>query len=446
MVLYMEKEQWDHITTEDLKKIVDTLITGDKDYGKLQDYYEGKHNILNRQKLDKTVPNNRIVNNIAKYITDTSIGYFIGMPVVYSSVNEEFMAEIQSIWDYNDEQDHNMELAKGTSIYGSNIEMIYLDENADIRFIILKPYQVLLIRTQDKQEDLAAIRLIMSKEINGKISRKIELWTESEVSYFVYDTQLHFQSSVAHYMGDIPFIEYINNAERQGDYEGVITNIDAYNKAQSNTANLFEYNDDAILKVTKLGNVNGDDIKEMKEKAAIILEDGGDVDWLLKEINDTASENYKKRLRDDVYLFSNVPNMTDESFGGNLSGVAVSYKLWGLEQITALKERKFKKAIQRRIEIVTNILNLKGGNYNYMDIEISFRRNKPQNLFEIAQIITMLESKLSRETQLKMFPVIEDVSAELEKIDKEKQSVRAEFGEQDDYSHPSELSTEGNIE
>ena len=77
------------------------------------------------------------------------------------------------------------------------------------------------------------------------------------------------------------------------------------------------------------------------------------MDWLLKTIDDTALENYKNRLREDIHTGANVPHMCDESFGGNLSGVAISYKLWGLEQICSIKERKFKKGLQRRIELIT---------------------------------------------------------------------------------------------
>lgn len=139
------------------------------------------------------------------------------------------------------------------------------------------------------------------------------------------------------------------------------------NRVQSNTANYFQYNDEAILKVLKMGDVSSQDIAAMKEKGAIILEDGGDIQWLIKEVSDSPLENYKNRLREDMHIFSNVPNLTDENFGGNLSGVAVSYKLWGIEQICAIKERKFKRGLQRRIELITNMLNLMGGNYDYRD-------------------------------------------------------------------------------
>ena len=106
---------------------------------------------------------------------------------------------------------------------------------------------------------------------------------------------------------DVPFTEFINNRERIGDFEGVISEIDAYNRVQSNTANYFQYNDDAILKIMKLGDVSTDDIQDMKRKRAIILEDGGNVDWLLKHVEDTALENYKDRLREDIHLGANVP-------------------------------------------------------------------------------------------------------------------------------------------
>ena len=131
---------------------------------------------------------------------------------------------------------------------------------------------------------------------------------------------------------------------------------------------------------------------------------------------------------ESMHIFSNVPNLTDENFGGNLSGVAVSYKLWGIEQICAIKERKFKRGLQRRIELITNMLNLMGGNYDYRDIDIQFRRNKPQNLLEIAQIIQMLADLLSKESRLKMLPDVDNPRDELDKLRDEQQKEMSSFG------------------
>lgn len=428
-VLYMEKSSIDALNENDIKKLIDENSYGTK-YNDLKNYYVGKHSILNYTKKDSTAPNNKIVNNMAKYITDTAVGYFVGKPVVYSSTNAAFLEKLQEVFDYNDEQDHNTELAKMDSIYGSSFEMLYLDEDAKIRMTRVEPSNLIMIYETGYDSPIAAIRLIHSKDKNGNGVLKAEFWNYEDVWYFesVNGGALELKEITEHYWGDIPFVEYINNEERLGDFEGILSLVDAYNRVQSNTANLFQYNDEAIMKVTKLGDVTSQDIKDMKEKAAIILEDGGDIDWLIKQIDDGAMENYKNRLREDMHIFSNIPNMTDEAFGGNLSGVAVSYKLWGLEQVCAIKERKFKKALQRRIELITHIFNVQGGSYNYMDIKMQFRRNKPQNILEIAQIITMLSTELSRETRLKMLPTIENVQDELDRLQDEKQSDLNDYG------------------
>lgn len=428
-VLYMERASIDALGEKDIKKLIEQNSSGMK-YGELHDYYIGSHRLLSYTKKDSTAPNNKIINNMAKYITDTAVGYFMGKPVIYSSQNEAYLAQLQEVFDYNDEQDQNTELAKMDSIYGSCFEMLYIDEDCKIRFVKIPPQDLIMIYETGYSSPIAAIRCIHSADKDGQSILKAEYWDAEEVWHFQSRNggALTLDKVEEHYFGDVPFVEYINNEERLGDFEGEISIIDAYNKVQSNTANFFQYNDEAILKVLKLGDVSSQDIAEMKEKGAIILEDGGDIQWLLKTVDDTALENYKNRLREDMHIFSNVPNMTDEAFGGNLSGVAVSYKLWGLEQICAIKERKFKKALQRRIELITNILNIQGGAYSFMDIEMQFRRNKPQNVLEIAQIITMLSSELSRETRLKMLPTIDNVQDELDKLAQEKQYDMSSFG------------------
>ncbi len=434
-ILYLEKSSIETLSENDIKEMITENASLGK-YVELKDYYLGEHKSPYAQSRKHQTLNNHLINNMAKYITDTAVGYFVGKPIIYSSQNEEFLKQLQEVFDYNDEQDHNTELAKMNSIYGNAFEMLYIDEDSKIRLARIDPIDLIMIYETGYSSPVAAIRTVHSKDKRGNSILKAEFWNSTEVWYFksINNGILEITNVEEHYWGDIPFVEYINNEERVGDFEGVISLIDAYNKVQSNTANLFEYNDEALLKISKLGDVSTDDIREMKEKGAVILDDGGDVDWLLKQVDDTSLENYKNRLREDMHIFSNVPNMTDEAFGGNLSGVAVSYKLWGLEQVCAIKERKFKKAIQRRIELITHIFNIQGGNYSYMDIEIQFRRNKPQNILETAQVVTMLAADLSRETRLKMLPIIDNVQDELDKLQDEKRNDLSGYGNLDEFT------------
>ena len=428
-VLYMERSALGGLTERDIKKIIEENEGGTK-YQRLEGYYVGDHDILRYTKKDKAVPNNRLVNNMPRYITDTAVGYFLGKPVTYSSQDDAFLQALQDIFDYNDEQDENTELAKTASIDGSCFEMLYMDEDAMIRFVKVAPGSCVMIYETGYSTPMAALRFIHSKDRDGNPIKKVEFWTSTECWYFIslHGGPLELTDIVEHYWQDVPFIEYINNEERIGDFEGVITLVDAYNRVQSNTANFFQYNDEAILKVLKMGEVTPQNIKDMKEAGAILLEDGGDIQWLIKEVADTPLENYKQRLREDMHLFSNVPNLNDENFGGNLSGVAVSYKLWGLEQVCAIKERKFKRALQRRIELITTMLNIQGGHYDYRDIDMQFRRNKPQNLLESAQIVTTLSGELSRESRLQLLPTVDNVQEELQKLEEEKKADMGDFG------------------
>ena len=436
-VIYMDRASAESLTQKDIRDILDENLMDTK-YRLLNDYYEGRHRILSRVKKDSTAPNNRLVTNMAKYITDTATGYFLGQPVVYNGQHEEYLQKLQDIFDYNDEQDHNMELEKQCSICGSCFEMLYLDEDGRIRFAKVPAENLIMIYETDSgyQQPMAAIRLIQSMDKNKNKILKVEFWDSSQVLRFrsVNGGYLNLESIDAHYWQDVPFVEYINNEERRGDFEGVITEIDAYNKVQSNTANYFEYNDDALLKISKLGDVSSQDVRDMKEKGAVILDDGGDVSWILKQVDDTALENYKNRLREDIHTMANVPHMCDESFGGNLSGVAISYKLWGLEQLCAMKERKFKRGLQRRIELITNILQIWGNHYDYREIVPKFRRNKPENDLETAQIVTQLAGLLSTETRMQMLPWVDNVQEELDRLEEEQKKDSEGFGTYENFA------------
>ena len=431
MIVYMDRASIESLTVKDIREIV-VKQSYQMKYQKLERYYVGDHDILHSERTDKTGGDNRIVNNMARYITDTATGYFLGQPVVYSSENEEYLQTIQDIFDYNDEQDHNTELGKQCSIKGDCFEMVYLDEDGRIRLGLVFPENLILFYETESEftSPLAAIRMVRGMDKNGNSLLRVEFWTWTRVIYLqsFNGGVLEVTGWKEHYWNDVPFCEYVNNRERIGDFEGVLSEIDAYNRVQSNTANYFQYNDDAILKVTRLGDVDSKDIAQMKRERAVILEDGGDVGWILKTVDDTALENYKNRLREDIHLGANVPNMTDEAFGGNLSGVAVSYKLWGLEQICAIKERKFKRALQRRIELITHVLNLLGHNYDYRDLDMQFRRNKPQNILEQSQIIGNLSSMLPKETLLQLLPFVDNPKEELEKLEEEKQEGVESFG------------------
>ena len=86
--------------------------------------------------------------------------------------------------------------------------------------------------------------------------------------------------------------------------------------------------------------------------------------------------------------------LTDENFASNASGVAIKYKLWGFEQLVCAKERKFKNALQSRLQLITVALNLKGHSFDWQEIKPSLTRNLPANVLEQSQIVANLKDLL----------------------------------------------------
>jgi len=118
-VIYMDKESFNTIDESDIKRIYHENKMNINKFKKLEKQYLGEHKISHKTQNNANDPNNRLVNNMCKYVTDIMTGYFIGEPVVYSSDNDEYMEKIRNIFEYNDEEDENSELAKKTSIHGA---------------------------------------------------------------------------------------------------------------------------------------------------------------------------------------------------------------------------------------------------------------------------------------------------------------------------------------
>ncbi|MDY3026257.1 MAG: phage portal protein, partial [Candidatus Faecivicinus sp.] len=93
----------------------------------------------------------------------------------------------------------------------------------------------------------------------------------------------------------------------------------------------------------------------------LVLPDGdAKAEWLCKDLNESDAEVLKKALDADIHKLSMVPDLSDEHFAGNVSGVAMKYKMLGLEQLTRVKERWFREALRSRMELFGAFLALRG--------------------------------------------------------------------------------------
>ena len=200
---------------------------------------------------DSTKPNNKIANSYASYITDTLVGYFMGKPVSYNADDDKVLEELNMIFEYNDEADENIELAKNASIYGVAYEMLYMSEE-EVRFKSLDPKQCIPIFDDTIDSNLLAfIRYYDNYDVvQDKTTTIIELITDTTITrYQCGNNYSNFTllDSYKHYFGMVPIAIFKNNEEELGDFETVISLIDAYDKLESDSLNDFEYFVDAYL-------------------------------------------------------------------------------------------------------------------------------------------------------------------------------------------------------
>lgn len=426
------------LTTSLITQLLNNAQAQELRYDSLEDYYTGKHDILNRTFSDTSKPNNKMVNNFASYIVDVKTGYFTGIPIVYNSKNQKYLKDIKDIMGDNDADDTTNELDKITNIYGHGFELFWIDETGSIRFKQIKPQEMIIVYSADVSEEvLYAIRHYKEQNIFNEsiLDEYVFVYDKQYVYEYKYvqdDGQdrkvLEAMNVYPHMFNEVPVIEYLNNEDRLSSFEDVISLIDAYNVAESDSVNEVQYFNDAYLKLKNLSATDENDISDMKNNRVIMVEGDGDAEWLTKQINDTYLEHLKERIAKDIHKFSKTPNLVSDEFVSNLSGTAIRYKVWGLEQDTASKERKWRKALKKRLEFITYILNVKGASYDVVNIEITFNRNLPQNVMELGQMASQLTGIVSQETILEQIPFVENVEEEMKRFKKEQENKLETFG------------------
>ena len=437
------------INNELIKTLIEIHDNNLERYKILQGYYEGKAKIQDRTK-DSHKSNNKLTLDYPSYIVDILLGMFVGKPITYTTdeKNEEILTEINSIYDYNDEQDENTELAKLMGIKGKAYEIVYLDEENNLRFNEVDPENIIFVYDDNiNPSPLMAlyIRDLISLEnlTSDEPLKAVTVYTPSTV--YEFEQEGSDYKLIEDYMNvfqDVNVIEFLNNDEGIGDFERVLTLIDEMNLLQSDTANDFEEFTNAILILYGMLNADNDDVQQLIEDGVLLadkIENGSQgAEWLIKDINDTALKNYKDGLDNLIHKFAKVPNMSDESFAGNVSGESMKYKLFATDQIISQKQRKFKTALVRRLELIFNLLNLKtvsdeekGADYKV--IEIHFNDNKPFNeLDNVRMVKELLSTGASKSHAFSRLRGLENVQAELDRQAEEASAYSDIFKEVDD--------------
>jgi len=395
-------------------------------FNRLRDYYDGRHDILDRTFDDATKPNNKIISNFCKVISNSNVNHFIGKPVSYSAGDgaSDALERLTEIFSLNNEQNVNAKLAKYASIYSKAYELLYTkeDENGKVypAFTALDPRKQGIIIVRDNTVDENILEVVRFYN-HGNVQKVFVYDEETVTEYDATEDKLEFVSQEDHYFGEVPIVEYNNKEEDgSGDFEDIMRLNDAYNILLSDDINESEYSNDAYL-IIKGMDVEESELDNLKEKRAITVQENGDVHWLMKDINNEWKTQIKELLRENIFTISGTPDMTDDKFAGNSSGVALKYKLLDFENNRSDKERMFKVSLQKRIRLIFNFLKKQGKNFNWRDITLTFSANLPNNLQEEVEMVEKLAGKgvVSNQTLRTKISFVEDPEKEEDLIKEE---------------------------
>ncbi len=420
--------------TEVTAEVIDFFLRANKPnldrYEALDRYYHNETAIQQRRMGDPDKPNNRISHAFAKYITKVATAFFMGRGVRVEADPPEYKAALDDASDTTMADIRHFEEAKEMAKSGLSFEWLYFDDSGQPRSKNYDAPDMIPIFSQSPDRYLALVLHPYRIEYIDRRRRSEEFVDVIDPQYITTwqrtgGKQLKMIERFSHGWSDIPVIIRQNNAESKGDYEDIIPQIDGYDKAQSDTQNDLDYFSDAYLVLEGVEDTTavdedgneisaGESAKLMKRNRMLYVPKGCKAEFITKQGDDATSEHHKDRLRNDIFFLSQVPNLTDESFAGNLSGVAIKYKLFGLEELVMEKETYFTSSEMKKIRLLTDYLNtLYGQQWDWKDVELKFDRSAVANTLEIAQIINSLRDVLSDETLVGMWPDVEDAAKEL---------------------------------
>lgn len=394
---------------------------------KYKNYYDGIQAILRKQYADETKPCSRTVINYCKNIVDSYCGY-IATPGCISYRSDEDIEEIMDILRYNDFQAEDSDFLLDALIYGVAAELMYLDNKSQTRFRLINPTSCFGIYDDSLTGDLLYfVRMYKVSDWDESNTYNVDVYSDYFIKHYTMSGEngyLHFVGEELHYFSQCP-ANILMLPDEKSIFDCILGLQDAVNELLSSEIDDYSAFCDAYL-ILEGVDAEPEDIAAMKQNRVLLLPEGATASWLTKNASDAQVENILKRIHDSIYRVAQCPDFSSETFvGGVSSGIAIQYRLTGMETRSGKIEAIMKKALQRRVEIIAGIASLKLGEAVFRDINIEFKRNIPEDLTATINMINALKGSVSDATLLSQLDFIPDVNAELEAIQEQKQANMA---------------------
>ena len=376
---------------------------------RLFDYYRGGQPVPKGEAV-RGRPNNLLRVPFPRYITEVHTGYFLGLPPTLSLSRPE---DGRAFADLSEavHLDHLLfDIGRDMSICGAGFALVWL-EQAGPRACRCDPLTCFAIRSGEAGAPLlGTVRLFQEQD---GVTRGV-LYKREAIRPFVWDgNQVCLEPPRENLLRTVSLIPFTNNCEGCGDFEMVTGLVDAYNLLLSGAMDDMQSVANAFLALYGMQGTTQGDIDEANRTRVLSLAEGGRAEFVVKELNHEALGQLECNLRRSILQLSMTPDLSDESFAGQASGVALQYKLWGIEQVRSAKERSFTDGLSRLLAAFSAGLSVLGAPVDLTDGRITFYKNLPRDHAELAKTLLTLSPVLSQRTILEHLPWVTDPEEEL---------------------------------
>ena len=430
-------EQNIDITEPVIKKAFDIWYSYQPRYRKLKDYYLGD------QEIGMKKDGAKITTNMCRYTVDSIVGYMAGNPITYSyDEGGEGSSDAEQVIDLLKKQNSpqmDKEVLTYMSIYGRALRLVYHDDDAALtpKSTVLSPLQAFVVYTGTVEpESIFGATVYGQLNAEGKEEFYLTVYTKYEVQYWYGKGKegpwSTYKEPQPHKFGRVPLVEYKNSMEYMGDFEQIISLQDAYNALMSDRQDDKDSFANAMLMLqgVVLG-TDPDEIKKgkkfLKENQILQLDEDAHAEYLTKTMNEGDVQTYANALMNDMHKIAKVPNMADENFANNASGVAMLYKLYGTEMLAGDKAVNFAKGETYLFKCYDAGLHNGLGSVDYQSrIDYSvmkpvFRYNVPTDISYEAQSLATYAGTgiVSKRTLMEVASIVQDPDLEEQRLAEE---------------------------
>lgn len=405
----------------------------------LKRYLNADNNIKRRPNKPDGRADNRIASDFANFIVSFKQGVLLGNPISYNG-DKVIVERINRFASESNEDYHNQLMSRDAFGLGRAYEWVGRDEYGKETIAKFDAEQTFVIYDNTKDRNsICGVHYFVEKFLDKSFTR-VELYTNCGYNYYftakddgLENAALDENGAVQSYFDTVQINEWTNNEERTSDFEHVMDSIDAYDLSRSEMANFQQDSSEAYLVIKGNPDTAVDPtgknspmevLQAMMQARTLVLGDkkiyegsiaGSEPDafYLKKEYDVAGMEANDSRTVADILRFTSLIDFTDENIGSNQSGIGFRFKGWGSDNDRKNKERMVKKAIMRRLRLLTHSWSIKD------------ELNKPQGLIDTVKAFFVSDEKQQEQLYNKVNEIQIQFTPNVPQSDEEIMSVIA---------------------